>query len=81
MDFWVKVVPNSNEDKIRIRSKNITVYVRAEARGNKANLSVVRLFSRVTHRPTKIVSGFRQRRKKIQIEIDEQELYNAIKTQ
>ena len=75
----MKVVPNSNEDKIKANDKGITVYVREMAKNNQANHSVERLFSKITHRPTKIVSGFKQKRKRLKIDISEQELYKRIK--
>ncbi|MCD6279173.1 DUF167 domain-containing protein [Candidatus Micrarchaeota archaeon] len=78
MDFWVKVVPNAKDDRIKVSKKEITVYVKETAKNNKANLSIERFFSKVTHKPTRIISGFKRRRKKIHIEMDEQEFYNTI---
>jgi len=78
MEVWVKVKANSDEDKIEVKNKEIVVHVRDEAQNNRANLAVERLFFSVTHKPARIVSGLKQRRKLVRIDIDEQELYKLV---
>jgi uncharacterized protein (TIGR00251 family) len=67
MRMDVRVVANADKDEVKGGEGLLTVRVKAPARDNNANLSVVKLLSRHFNRPVRMVSGFKSKRKVVEI--------------
>jgi len=63
----IRVVPGAGTDYVDERSGTLVVRVKAPAKDNKANVSVVKLLSGHFKKPVRIVSGFRSKRKVVEI--------------
>ena len=63
----IKVVANADTDEISEKDGMLIVRVRAPAQDNKANLAVIKLLSKHFGKDVRIVSGFRSRRKVVEI--------------
>jgi uncharacterized protein (TIGR00251 family) len=63
----IKVTASAGADEVVEKDGILLVRVRAPAEGNKANMSVMNLLSKHFGRPVRIVSGFRSRRKAVEI--------------
>ncbi len=64
----LKVFPNAGEDSVTENDDGlIVVRVKAPAKDNKANISLIKLLSRHFGRPVRIVSGLNSKRKVVEI--------------
>lgn len=63
----IRVVPNAGEDRIKENGDVLIVRVKAPAKDNKANISVIKLLSRHFGKTVRIVSGHRSKRKVVGI--------------
>jgi len=63
----IKVFPNADTDEVAEKDGMLVVKVRAPARDNKANIGVVRLLSKHFNKKVRIVSGFKSKRKVVEI--------------
>ena len=64
----IKVKPNSNKRKIKVKDNSIIVYLTSPPQNNKANNELINFLSKLFNSNIKIVSGKTSRRKKILIE-------------
>ncbi|MBS3108267.1 DUF167 domain-containing protein [Candidatus Woesearchaeota archaeon] len=64
----IKVKPNSSQSKILEKNNEIVVYVKPKPENNKANLEVIKLFSK-EYKNVKILKGLKSRKKLLQLEI------------
>lgn len=65
----IEVVVNSGKNEVVVNN-TIIVKVKAQAKNNQANISVIKLLSKYFKkdpRKVKIISGFKSKKKKIQI--------------
>jgi uncharacterized protein (TIGR00251 family) len=67
MRMNIRVVANSKRDSIVERDCVLVVYVKEQAKDNRANLAVIKLLSKHFDKSVRIVSGFRSRRKVVEI--------------
>ena len=63
----VKVKPNSPQSRIVENGNDITVYVKSKAENNKANIEVIRLFSKI-YKSVKIFKGLKSKKKLLRCE-------------
>ncbi len=73
MRMDVKVIPSAGKDEVSEDGKRMTVKVKAPAKGNKANVAVVKLMEKHFGKEVKIVSGLKSRNKIIAIDEEEDE--------
>lgn len=64
----VKVKTNSPEPKIVEKDGKITVYVKAMPEGNKANMEIIKLFSK-KYKDVRILRGLKSSKKLLGLEI------------
>ena len=64
----IKVKPNSSQSKIVEENGNIVVHVKAPPENNKANLEVIKLFSKL-YKNVKIIKGLSSKRKLLRCEV------------
>jgi uncharacterized protein (TIGR00251 family) len=64
----VKVIPSAGKDYVREAEGMLIVMTKSPARENRANASVLKLLSRHFGRPVRMVSGFKSRRKVVEIQ-------------
>ena len=64
----IKVKPNSSQSKILEKNNEIVVYVKPKPENNKANLEVIKLFSK-EYKNVKILKGLKSSKKLLQLEI------------
>jgi len=62
----IKVIPNSKKEKI-IKSTELIVKVREPAKNGKANKAIIKLLSKYFGKKVRIVSGFKSKKKNIEI--------------
>lgn len=67
MRMDIRVVPNAGADEVTERDGMLIVRVKAPAKDNKANIGVVRLLSKHFNKKVRIVSGFKSKRKVVEI--------------
>ena len=71
MEFPIKIIVKSNSKKEEIEyddEKNIyIVYVKSPAKENKANMDVIKLISKFSGKPVKIIKGLKNKIKIIDI--------------
>jgi len=71
MEFPIKIIVKSNSKKEEIEyddEKNIyIVYVKSPAKENKANMDVIKLISKFSGKPVKIIKGLKSKIKIIDI--------------
>ena len=63
----IRVVPNAGEDRVKENGDVLIVRVKAPAKDNKANISVINLLSRHFGKTVRIVSGYRSKRKVVEV--------------
>jgi len=64
----ILVKPNSSKNEITSMDSNILkVNIKAPAEDNKANVEVIKFFSRLTKKKVRIVSGLKSKKKLIEI--------------
>ncbi|MBS3095389.1 DUF167 domain-containing protein [Candidatus Woesearchaeota archaeon] len=63
----IKVKPNSPDSKIVEKDNGTIVYVKSKAENNKANIEVIRLFSR-RYKGAKILRGLKSSKKLVCVE-------------
>ena len=63
----IKVRPNSSQSKIIEENGDIVVYVKSPPENNKANIEVIKLFSRL-YKNVRIASGFSSKKKLLRCE-------------
>ena len=70
MIYKIKVHPNYIEDKIERTDEGFIVYVKDKAEKNKANIKVIKLFSKYLNKtPAKLVlKGLHSKNKFLQVE-------------
>lgn len=66
----VIVKPNAKKDEVVVWDDDkqaLRVNIRAPAEGNKANIAVIKLFSKLAGKQVRIVKGFKSREKVLKI--------------
>ena len=81
MELWVKVVPDSSEDQITVKDETILVFVKDRPENNRANQKVESLLSSFFGARAKIISGHKRRRKRVSVDVDEQEFYTRLRSE
>jgi uncharacterized protein (TIGR00251 family) len=64
----IKVMPGAGVNEISDQNGTLLVRVKAPAKGNQANISLIRILSRHYRKKVRIISGFRGKLKTIEIE-------------
>jgi len=72
----IDVRPNSGHEKIEHVADRIKVYIKAPAEKGKANIAIIKLFSKLG--PCRILSGLTSKKKRIYIETDKEKLKEFI---
>ena len=72
----IEVRPNSGQEKIEQAEGKIKVYIKAPAEKGKANMAIIKLFSKLG--PCQILSGLTSKKKRIYIETGEEKLKEFI---
>ena len=72
----IEVRPNSGQEKIEHAGDRIKIYLKAPAEKGKANIAIIKLFSKLG--PCQILSGLTSKKKRIYIETDEEKLKGFI---
>lgn len=69
MRINIRVIPNAKKDEVLEDTKTGVLVVRVKAKpdDNKANIAVIRLLESISGRKVRIVSGFKSRRKAVEI--------------
>ena len=71
MEFPIKIIVKANSKKEEIEyddEKNIyIVYVKSQAKENKANMDIIKLISKFSGKPVKIIKGMKSKIKIINI--------------
>ena len=67
MKMSIRVVANSKKDSVVERDCVLVVYVKEQAKDNRANLAVMKLLSRHFGKSVRIVAGFSRRRKVVEV--------------
>ncbi|MBU0591101.1 DUF167 domain-containing protein [Candidatus Micrarchaeota archaeon] len=75
------VVPKSGRFAVSVKDGKIKVFLKSAAEDNKANLELIKEFSKLTSCEVRIVSGLKSRRKKIELDLGELEFMTAISDQ
>ena len=68
--FSIIVKPNSAKNEITEtdeKTNTIKINIKASPEGNKANLEIIKFFSKQTGKKVKIISGFKSRKKIIKL--------------
>ncbi len=73
MILEVGVVPNSREFAISLKEGKVRIALRSPPEKNRANLELVKELSRATGRHVSIVAGLSSRRKRLEIDMTEEE--------
>jgi len=68
----LEVSPNSRQEGIEQSEDRIKVHIKAPAEKGKANIAIIKLFSKLA--PCRILSGLASKKKRIYIETDEEKL-------
>lgn len=69
----VSVVPSSPSFSLARKGNIIKIFLTEKAEGNRANIELIKELERLTKARVQIVSGAKSRRKKIAIDISENE--------
>jgi uncharacterized protein (TIGR00251 family) len=72
----IEARPNSREEKIEQKEGKIKIYVKAPAEKGKANIAIIKIFSKLG--PCRIISGFTSKKKKILISASKEGLDNFL---
>jgi len=67
MKMSIRVVANSKKDSVVERDCVLVVYVKEQAKDNRANLAVMKLLSRHFGKSVRIVAGLSSRRKVVEV--------------
>ena len=67
MIIHVKIIPKAKVEGIEKNGDTLIVRVREPAENNRANLSVIKALTKYYGRHVRMISGFRSRRKIIEI--------------
>ena len=63
----IKVIPGSDRDDVMESNGLLIVRVGSPARDNRANISIMKLLSRYFGKNVRIISGFKGKRKVVEI--------------
>lgn len=80
MEVYVKVQPDSKEFRIE-EDDFYRVYLEQPAENGKANQELVRRLKNILGRKPGIISGHNSRRKKIKVDIDEEEFEDKMRSE
>ncbi|MFH1221786.1 MAG: DUF167 domain-containing protein [Candidatus Micrarchaeota archaeon] len=69
----ISVVPAAPKFKIVKKDSVIKVYLTAQAEDNKANLELIKTLEKLTGKPVRLISGFKSRRKVLEMDLNENE--------
>jgi uncharacterized protein (TIGR00251 family) len=72
----IEARPNSGKEKIEHAGDRIKVHIKAPAEKGKANIAIIKLFSKLGS--CQILSGLTSKKKRIYIETDEEKLKEFI---
>ena len=64
----IKVKTNSPQPRIAEEKGNIVVYVKSKPENNKANIEVIKLFSKI-YKNVRIIKGFKNKNKLLRCEV------------
>ncbi len=63
----IKVFPNAGKDEVSENDGILVVRVKAPAKGNKANMAVLKVLKKHFGRDVRFVSGLKSKRKTVEI--------------
>ena len=67
MRMEIKVVPNAGINEVSEKEGTLTVKVKAPAKGNRANIAVMKLLRKHFGKDVRIVSGLTGKRKIVEV--------------
>jgi uncharacterized protein (TIGR00251 family) len=69
----VTVVPRSGRFSLSLKDGQVRISLKSAPEQNKANLELVKGLSKALGRPVRIVSGHKSKRKRLEIDISQEE--------
>ena len=67
MRMEIKVVPNAGINEVSEKEGTLTVKVKAPAKGNRANIAVMKLLRKHFGKDVRMLSGFASKKKVVEV--------------
>lgn len=80
MKLKIRVVPNSNQFKLKETKDGFVIYTKSKAEKGKANIEIVQELKRRLRREVRILSGVKSRKKVVEIGGEEKEILEKFKS-
>jgi len=73
MQIDITAMPNSKRFSVSVKDGKVRISLKSSPENNKANIELIRELSKLLGTEVRIVSGFKSKRKRIQINMGEEE--------